>query len=159
MESKAFSAFGWTIDRYTFAQGEQYVIELRRDTPKEQLANRTFYVRGVATGESDNPLYTPPTRNPGFFYTDMPDVVLAAKTTYTAQEPLEWWCTNWHKNNKAFPDVEKLVLVAGSAADPQKKLFLCRGEVVVGGVTHTAPCEVPAGQVTAVQDSYGLLFA
>lgn len=159
MESTAFNAFGWVVDRYTFAQGEQYCIELRKDTPKQQLANRTFYVRGAATGVSDNPNYQPPARYPGFFYTDMPDVVLAAKTVYTATEPLEWWCINWHQNNKAFPEVEKFVKAAGEVAQVSARLFLCRGSVQVGSKTYEAPCEVPVGELTVTQDAYGILFA
>lgn len=161
MESKSFNAFGWVIDRYTFTQGEKYTIDLRKATPKESLANRTFYVKGRASGVSDNAAYTPPVRYPGFFYTDMPDVVLAAKTVYTADEPLEWWCLNWHKNNLKFPRMEKFVHAAGDSAmpAPDKKLFLCVGTVAVAGSTFFAPCEVPSGEVTVLQDSYGLLFS
>lgn len=161
MEAKDFSAFGWRIDRYTFAQGETYTIELRKDTPKEQLANRTFYVGGSATGVSDNTAYIPPARYPGFFYTDMPDVVLAAKTVYTANEPLEWWCVNWHLNNKSFPAMGKFVVHAGGSQNisSEKNLFLCKGEVSVAGIPYAAPCEVPSGDVVAISDAYGVVFS
>lgn len=161
MEATTFTAFGWVVDRYTFLQGEQYCIALPRDTPKDRLANRTLYVAGEATGVSDNPAYAPPTRTPGFFYTDMPDVVLAAKTVYTANTPLEWWCINWHKNNKSFPVMEKFVVQAGNttSVDAGKNFFLCKGEVSVGGVSYVAPCEVPSGNVTVTSDAYGLLFS
>lgn len=161
MDAKEFSAFGWAIDRYSFHAGEQYTIDLRKDTQKERLANRTFYVSGSATGISDSSTYTPPARYPGFFYTDMPDVVLAAKTVYTANEPLEWWCVNWHKNNKTFPVMEKFVVQAGNttAVDAGKNFFLCKGAVVVAGVPYVAPCEVPSGDVVVTSDAYGLLFS
>ena len=160
MITTQFNAFGWVIDRYVFAQGEQYTIELRKDTPKESLANRTFYVKGNATGVSDNPLYDPPERNAGFFYTDMPDVILAATTVYTANTPLEWWCLNWHMNNKSFPVVSRLIVEANTSASvpDDKKLFLCLGKVQVADVEYTGPCEAPSGNITAIEDAYGLLF-
>lgn len=160
MVTTKFDVFGWCVERYTFDQGEQYTIELRTDTSRDNLANRTFYVRGNATGVSSNPAYVPPERNPGFFYTDMPETILAAKTVYTANLPLEWWCINWHMNNKAFPVTDRFVVSAGDSTQValDKKLFLCLGKVQVAGVEYTGPCEVPSGDITAIEDTYGLLF-
>jgi len=159
MNTTTFTAFGWRLDRYTFEAGEQYTIELRKDTPKEQLGNRTFYVRGTATGVADNPNYAPPSRHPGFFYKDMPDLVLAATTVYTANEPLEWWCMNWHQNNRALPEIDKFVASVGTNCNLASRMFLCKGQLQVGGQTFSAPCEVPAGSAVVTQDAYGILFS
>ena len=163
MNRTEHTAFGWRIDRYEFDTGETYVVDVTETTPKDNLTNRTFYVRGRITGASSNPAFTVLPREAGFFHSELQDNVLAGSLTFTVEEKAEWWCVNWALNNRKLPALEKFVLPAGQEVElpPGTKLYICRGTASVYGRANGPTSELAAATpmvVGAVDDVYGLKF-
>ena len=159
--------FGWAIQHFTLAAGEQFVVLARDNIPRSDMSAKTFYTVGRMNAEHETAGVYTPDRPAGFFSpNELPDVLTRGKTTLTAATDSEWWCLEGKlaANKNKAPIMTPAVLEQGQSVQLPigTKLLVCEGSGVIGDEAFSTARALTltddATTLTATSKFFGLIF-
>lgn len=159
-----YRAFGWIVIKAECADGRAFTVKVSREGARSESANFTLHTSGVLNARcltDDLPMI--PQRLPGMSTKDL-NSLRAGEFEFSAQGDARWWCVNWLKNEGKLPELEPVVMTAGTSRTFPigSRLFLGEGAATVNGSAIELPSSVKAStqdiEVICSADTYGFLF-